>query len=210
MPEREPSDPGPSTRRWHWPTDLTQHRGEVIRMLAASVADDGILGYAQELSDEDGAAFCDDLQRRLSSGEALVLIGDDEWGTVAVCVATVSSMPNCRHIAEVSKAFLDARVRGSGAVTELVTAVCTRMADEGVELLRIDVREDSPAHRVWTRFGFTTFGVLEDYSRVGESRFRGHFMQHSVAALSEIAAARLPSRASTVGAPRPVPRSAIR
>jgi L-amino acid N-acyltransferase YncA len=170
-------------------------------MLAASVADDGILGYATPLSDEDGTAFCDDLQRRLSSGEALVLLGEDERGTVAMCVAAVSSMPNCRHIAEISKAFLDPRVRRGRAVTELVAAVCTRMAAEGVELLRIDVREGSPAHRVWTRFGFTTFGVLEDYSRVGDARFRGHFMQHSVAALSEFAADRLRSGASTVGAP---------
>ncbi len=155
-------------------------------MLAGSVADDGILGYGSLLTTQQSSAFCDDLQRRIDSGESLVLIGEDDLGMLGMCVITTTTMPNCRHMAEASKAYLDPRVRRSSALIELVAAVCQRMRDEGVEHLRIDVRENSPAHRAWQRLGFRTYGILDDYSRVDGVSHRGHFMTHSVDELSRV------------------------
>jgi L-amino acid N-acyltransferase YncA len=174
-------------RSWRWPADLTAYRDDLARMLAASVADDGILGYAAPLTVAQGTAFCADLQAGVDKGEKLVVIGADELGTFGMCVLTTTAMPNCRHLAEASKAYLDPRVRRTGAVAELVLAVCARMREEGVQRLRIDVREGSPAHLVWQRFGFTTFGILDDYSRINGVSYRGHFMAHSVDELSRTA-----------------------
>jgi L-amino acid N-acyltransferase YncA len=185
-------------RVWHWPANLGAYRHDIVAMLAGSVADDGILGYGEPLTPGQGDAFCDDLDRRVASGESLVLIGEDGIGVFAMCVVTMNSMPNCRHLCEVSKAYLDPRVRRTGAVTELVGALARKLRGEGVEALQIDVREDSPAHRVWQSFGFRTFGVLDDYSRVGGVAFRGYFMTHTVAELSRIADERLARRKDTV------------
>ncbi|MGF7234844.1 MAG: GNAT family N-acetyltransferase [Frankia sp.] len=183
-----------TTRNWHWPGDLTAYHADLIDMLAESVTDDGILGYASPLTADQGAAFYEDLRRLVSRGDGLLLIGEDTLGVFGMCWVAVSTMPNCRHVAEVSKAYLKPRVRRTGAVIELVVAVCDRMLSDGVERLRIDVRENSPAHRVWETFGFQTFGVLEDYSRIDGIGHRGHFMTHSVAELGESAQKRLAGR----------------
>jgi len=57
----------------------------------------------------------------------------------------------------VSKAYLAPRLRRTPAVLELAAAVCARSAAAGVEVLTIDVREGTKAHRVWTHLGFTTW-----------------------------------------------------
>jgi L-amino acid N-acyltransferase YncA len=185
-------------RVWHWPANLAAYRHDLAAMLSGSVADDGILGYGEPLTEQQCNAFCDDLERRVGSGDGFVLIGEDGVGTFAMCVVTTNTMPNCRHLCEVSKAYLDPRVRGAGAVDELVAAVGRKLRDEGVERLSIDVRENSPAHRVWLSFGFRTFGVLDDYSRVGGVTHRGHFMTQTVGELNRIADDRLVHRKAVV------------
>ena len=52
-----------------------------------------------------------------------------------------------------------------------------------VEQLVLDVREGSRAHLLWQRFGFRTYGVLEDYARIGGVSHRGHFMVQTTASL---------------------------
>lgn len=177
--------PAPSAaRHWFWPTDLADYRTALGSMLRASAADDGILGYGAEVTAADSDAFAADLERGVQEGSTHVLLGADATGTFAMCVVRPSAMVNCRHLAEVSKAYLDPRVRGTGAVVDLVAAVAARLAEIGVERLQIDVREDSHAHRVWSGFGFESFGVLEDYSRYGGVSHRGHYMTVTVADLA--------------------------
>jgi GNAT superfamily N-acetyltransferase len=189
-PSRLSSGPG-DARRWTWPADLTDHRFALREMLTASAADEGILGYGDEVTAADGEAFADGLQRGLRDGSTHVLLGQDAVNTFAMCVIHRSEMANCRHLADVSKAYLDPRVRRTGAVVELVAAVAEKLTDLGVERIQIDVREDSPAHRVWSAFGFVSFGVLDDYSRYGGVSHRGHYMTITVPDLTRSARARL-------------------
>ncbi|MER6047357.1 hypothetical protein K2224_11595 [Streptomyces sp. BHT-5-2] len=177
--------------RWHWAADLDDHAEDVAGMLAASVADEGILGYAARPTDEQLTGFVDGLKELQAKGTGHVLIGEDAEGTVAMCVIRTRSMPNSRHIAEVEKAFLSPRVRGTTAVFQLARHVCLKATELGTELLLIDVREDSKAHKVWARLGFTTYGVLDDYVRVDGQRHRGHYMRHQVAELSATVTSRL-------------------
>jgi RimJ/RimL family protein N-acetyltransferase len=180
-----------TVRRWHWQSTVDNHRVAITAMLAGSVEEEGILGYREPLTADEESAFCDALQHKLTSGSGQVLLGEDGAGVIGMCVVDISTMPNCRHIAEVSKTYLDPRIRKSSAVTELAYAVCRRLGELGVETLKIDVREDSPAHHVWQRFGFTTYGILDDYSRVNGMVYRGHFMTHSIGRLEQFAHERL-------------------
>lgn len=189
-----------TTLRWSWPADLARWEEDLGEMLAASVADDGILGYAAELTPGERKGFVDSLAREVAHGSCHVLLGEDAEGAAAMCVMKTNSMPNCRHIAEVSKAYLRPRVRGTGAVYYLAEAVSAQAAKLGVELLTIDVREDSKAHQVWSKIGFTTFGILDDYARVGGRSHRGHYMRQSTSDLAATIAALLRDR-SGHGAP---------
>ncbi|MGD3107849.1 hypothetical protein [Streptomyces sp. YGL11-2] len=176
---------------WHWAADLHDHSKDVAGMLAASVADEGILGYAAQPTEDQLTGFVDGLKELQAKGTGHVLVGEDAEGTVAMCVIKTRSMPNSRHIAEVEKAYLSPRVRGTTAVYQLARHVCLKAAELGTELLLIDVREGSKAHRVWTRLGFTTYGVLDDYVRVDGQRHRGHYMRHQVADLAATVSGRL-------------------
>ncbi|CAL9411574.1 N-acetyltransferase family protein [Streptomyces sp. enrichment culture] len=183
---------------WHWPDDVRAVEKDLARMLAASAADDGILGYAETPSDAQLEGFVTGVEQLVSGGGGHLLIGEDADGVAAMCVMKTNSMPNCRHLAEVMKAYLDPRVRGTSAVYQLVEQVCAKAADAGVETLTIDVREGSKAHRVWSRFGFTSYGVLDDYARVDGVSYRGHYMRHGVRELAAAVAERTRARA---GAP---------
>jgi L-amino acid N-acyltransferase YncA len=180
--------------RWSWPTNLASWEDDLGDMLAGSVADDGILGYATEVTPGERKGFADSLAWQVAQGSGHVLLGQDADGIAAMCVMKTNSMPNCRHIAEVSKAYLRPRVRGTSAVYQLAEAVCARAAQLGVELLAIDVREDSKAHRVWTKLGFTTYGILDDYARVDGRSYRGHYMRHRTSDLAAIVATALRDR----------------
>ncbi|WP_143179699.1 N-acetyltransferase [Streptomyces yunnanensis] len=177
--------------RWHWAADLHDHSKDVAGMLAASVADEGILGYAAQPTEDQLIGFVDGLKELQAKGTGHVLIGEDAEGTVAMCVLKTRSMPNSRHIAEVEKAYLSPRVRGTTAVFQLARQVCLKAAELGTELLLIDVREGSKAHKVWARLGFTTYGVLDDYVRVDGQQHRGHYMRHEVADLTATVTGRL-------------------
>ncbi|KAF0649693.1 MULTISPECIES: GNAT family N-acetyltransferase [Streptomyces] len=182
---------------WHWPDDVRAVEKDLARMLAASAADDGILGYAEAPSDAQLEGFVSGVERLVAEGAGHLLIGEDAEGVAAMCLMKTNSMPNCRHLAEVMKAYLDPRVRGTSAVFQLVAQVCERAAGAGVETLVIDVREGSKAHRVWSRFGFTSYGVLDDYARVDGVSYRGHYMRHGVRELAASVADRTRERAGT-------------
>lgn len=179
---------------WQWPDDLDLYREELAALLIASAADDGVLGYAGT-DPEPAHAFAAGLAEAVEDGDAHVLVGTDGDGVAAMCVLEVNQQPNCRHLAEVRKAYLRPRLRGTSAVLELAAQVCAKAREQGAEKLTIDVREGTKAHRVWEHLGFTTFGVLEDYARVDGRSHRGCYMVHSVAALEEYLAARLADRA---------------
>ncbi|MBQ1017620.1 hypothetical protein KBX71_07025 [Micromonospora sp. D93] len=172
--------------RWRWATDVLAIRDELGGFLGASVDDDGILGYREPPSPRQVREFAEDLQRGVTKGVAHLLVGSGASALAAMCVLKPSSMPNCRHIAEVSKAYLTPAVRRTGALLELAGNVCDKARELGVEKLVIDVREQSPAYRTWLRLGFTTFGTLEDYARIGGVSHRGHYMEHSPAALRAV------------------------
>ena len=182
---------GEDIRRWGWQPRLKSYCDSVGEMLARSVAEEGILGFRTAPTVEEVAGFCADLEHRLAGGAGHLLLGEDDAGIVGMCIVNVETMPNSRHIAEVSKAYLEPRVRRTTAIAELAMAVCRRMREQHVDTLRIDVRENTPAHQVWQRFGFTTYGILDDYSRVNGVRHRGHFMTHSVDRLQEFVEERL-------------------
>lgn len=169
---------------WHWPDDLGPWKDELGDMLAASAADDGILGYTDEVTPSERAGFANSLAWQVIQGNTHVLIGTDALGAAAMCVLKTTSMPNCQHIADVSKAYLRPRIRQTSAVYELAQAVCSQATSLNVELLTIDVREDSKAHRVWIKFGFKTYGILDDYTRVNGHSFRGHYMRHRTSELA--------------------------
>ena len=153
----------------------------IIELVNSTVQDHGTLGYAQTLTTEQATAFCDDLRYRTQQNDIHVLLGTSGHLPAVMAILAPGSMPNTRHRAELCKGVVHPAFRGLGLPKLAFGALIERAEFLGVEQFVLDVREGTRAHALWQRFGFTDFGVLDDYARVDGTPYRGHFMQQSVA-----------------------------
>ena len=163
------------------PQDCDGHA--IVELINAAVADEGTLGYAAPMTPTEADAYIQGLQLRIASGDChvfLVRVGDVPAFMV---ILSVTCMHNCRHRAELSKGVAAPRFRGRGLVELALREIVKRSEMLGVEQLVLDVREGTRAHRLWQRFGFQTYGVLEDYARFCGVSHRGHFMVQTTASL---------------------------
>jgi ribosomal protein S18 acetylase RimI-like enzyme len=155
----------------------------IAALVNFAVSDGGTLGYARPLQPHEADSLVGALRRRVIDGEAHVLLGRSAGTPVMMAVLSLNEMHNCRHRAELSKGIVHPSFRGTRLVELALGKIVERAELLGVEQLVLDVREDSRAHRLWKRFGFATYGVLEDYARLDGTSWRGHSMVQSVASL---------------------------
>lgn len=155
----------------------------VIKLVDSATGDGGTLGYAEVMSVSESEAFIEALRRSVVAGESSVLLGRVNSQPAFLVILTLNRMPNCRHRAELSKGVVHPDYRGKNYVQLAFRALIQRSEQLGIEQLVLDVREGCRAHLLWQRFGFVSFGVLDDYARIGGKSHRGHFMVQSVAAL---------------------------
>lgn len=157
---------------------------DIMKLINSTVGDGGVLGYEQEMSADQGADFTAALLTRIQGGDTHALLGRSPGGPACLVIVSRSSMPNCRHIADLSKGVVHPDYRGSGLVARAFVEIVQLCQTTGIELLTLDVREGTRAHRLWQRFGFHTYGVLEDYARVNGEKHRGHYMAQSVESMA--------------------------
>lgn len=163
-------------------------KGVAIRTLIdATVADEGTLGFSAAMTDEQIRVFAETLQRRIDQGSTHMLLGTcAATGAAAfLVVLTQNTMPNCQHIAELSKGVVHPGFRGRGAVKIAFGELVKKARLIGVEKFVLDVREGTRAHDLWKALGFASFGVLDDYARIEGKTYRGHYMEQTVATIAK-------------------------
>ena len=164
-----------------WVTDSTvATERSLIELVDCATADGGTLGFASPMKEEEAQSFLNGLRHRVADGNAHVLLGTSEGRPVFLAILSLNEMPNCRHRAELSKGVVRPDFRGRHLVEIAFAKIVQRSALLGIDQLVLDVRENSRAHILWQRFGFVTYGVLEDYARVRSEVCRGHFMVQTV------------------------------
>ena len=171
------------THQWVSKFDADTARA-VVSLVDCASSDGGPLGYAQPMSPDEADVFITGLKRRVTTGEAHVLLGRAGVQLAFLGVLTCNGMTNCRHRAELSKGVVHPEFRGRRFVQLAFQEMVRRAADLGVDQFVLDVREGSRAHVLWQRFGFESYGILNDYARIGGKSYPGHFMVQSVASLS--------------------------
>ena len=155
----------------------------VVCLINSTVDDGGTLGHAEPMTELAASRFLAQLTRGLDAGDVQLLLGFAGAEPTFMVMMTQSLMPNCRHTAELSKGVVHPHWRGRRLVEAAFRALVERAELSGVEQFVLDVREESRAHALWQRFGFVSYGVLEDYARVGGRVHRGHYMAQSVQSL---------------------------
>ena len=155
----------------------------VVCLIDSTAVDGGTLGHAEPMTEAAAASFLGQLHRGLESGDTQLLLGLAGAVPTFMVMMTQSRMPNCRHTAELSKGVVHPQWRGRHLVEAAFQALVERAELSGVEQFLLDVREGSRAHALWQCFGFVSYGVLDDYARVGGRVRRGHYMAQSVQSL---------------------------
>jgi pyrroloquinoline quinone (PQQ) biosynthesis protein C len=100
-------------------------------------------------------------------------------------LVTPNTMPNCRHIAELSKGIVHSAHQKGGIVKAAFLEIVRHCESRGIELLTLDVREHSAPHRIWEGLGFRQYGRLEDYARDDGRSVAGVFLCQTTADLKE-------------------------
>lgn len=170
------------TIRWVTEFDKKIAAG-IISLVNLAIHDGGTLGFSNLLEQQESEDLLESMRHRVNAGEAHVLIGTSESTPVMLAVLSLNGMHNCRHRAEISKGIIHPQFRGRRLVMFGLQKIVERAEIFGISQLVLDVRENSRAHALWERMGFSTYGVLDDYARFDGERFRGHFMVQSVASL---------------------------
>jgi hypothetical protein len=168
-----------------WPSSIDEALAEdIVHLMRQTTEAAPFIGFDTTIDDEQANRYIEELKANLASGKChLLAISANNDGLIAKCVLRRNLNPNNRHIADLCKGMISEKYRGGLVLAAAFVEISRRCDMEGIDLLTLDVRAGTHAQRAWERFGFRTYGLLEDYARVAGQSIAGRFMAQSVANL---------------------------
>ncbi len=147
-----------------------------IKLLEKSI-DDAILGYQTKFTKNKNLLLKEGLFNQIDQGLLKIVIGKTQTNNVVVtCIIRSNNQSTNDHIYDLQKGFIDPSYRKSGLLEKTLLFIANIAIDNNVDILTLDVRESTKAHKVWQKVGFRTYGTLKDYSRYNGKSFSGHYM----------------------------------
>lgn len=182
--------------RYGWPQQIdAQLEEQIIGLMRLTTASAPIIGFAEEITDAEARQYLQDLRGNLAAGKIRLLsIFTGGGELIGLCTLRRNLNPNNRHITDLAKGMIHEDYRGGLVLPVAFQEIALQCELDGVELLTLDVRDGTPAHHAWQRFGFQTYGTLPDYARAQGKVHAGHFMMQKVADLKARAAQMLQAR----------------
>jgi hypothetical protein len=183
--------PFPSERVTHlffqWPQEISAALAEqIISLMRLTTASAPIIGFAEVIGDSEAQSYLGDLRGVLAAGKCrLLTIQTDTDQLVGLCTLRRNLNPNNRHITDLAKGMIHQAFRGGLVLPAAFYEIAMQCEADGVDMVTLDVRAHTPAHKVWERMGFETWGVLPDYARAQGQVHAGHYMRQSVAVLKQ-------------------------
>lgn len=193
---------------YRWITTLDEHSGRALLELYDDALSSGTyLGYPEPIEPSERVSVVHRLNEAL--GERRILLFGIYSGErlVGTAILTPNKLPNCKHIAEISKGAIHSELRARGILPDALLHVAERARLEGCDMLTLDVRAGTEPHSIWSRLGFKEYGILHDYARVNGESFSGAYMYQYTDELIERLRA-LTTGASEASSPRPSSRKA--
>jgi hypothetical protein len=167
----------------------------IVELMRHTSASAPIIGFAEEITDEAAAAYIADLRANLAARKCrLLVIETGEGLLIGLCTLRRNLNPNNGHIADLAKGMIREAYRGGLVLPAAFHEIALRCEQDAVDIVTLDVRAGTPAHKAWERFGFETWGVMPDYARAQGAVHAGHFMLQRVADLKARALAIMSTR----------------
>lgn len=188
-----------------WPEQIDgELQARIVGLMRLTSASAPIIGFAGEISDAEALAYLTELRTALNGGKCrLLTIVASSGELVGLCTLRRNLNPNNRHITDLAKGMIHEGFRGGLVLPAAFHEIALQCQKDGVELVTLDVRADTPAQRAWERFGFETYGILPDYARAQGRVHAGHFMMQRVSDLHRRAVGTLLSRSASQPASTP-------
>ncbi len=165
---------------YNWCESISESlRCQIKHMLVQSVEDNGVLGFSMESKDADFDKFISKLDDNLKNNANHLLIMNADNEIAGMCVLVPNLTSNCKHIVDITKAFILKKFRGREGVKGSYNEIIKKCLEHSYSLLTLDVRENSDAHKLWRLFGFVQYGRLENYAIVNGVSYSGIFMFQS-------------------------------
>jgi hypothetical protein len=169
--------------------------GRIVELMRHTSAGAPIIGFAEEISDAAAAAYIADLRANLAAQKCRLLAISTAPGLlIGLCTLRRNLNPNNGHITDLAKGMIREAFRGGNVLPAAFHEIALQCEADAVEIVTLDVRAETPAHKTWQRFGFETWGVMPDYARAQGRVHAGHFMMQRVADLKARALAAMAAR----------------
>lgn len=172
---------------FRWPRQIDAAlEGRIIALMRHTTASAPIIGFAEDISDAEAVNYLHELRANLASSKCrLLTIFASNGQLVGLCTLRRNLNPNNRHITDLAKGMIREEFRGGAVLPAAFHEIALQCEADGVDLLTLDVRADTPAQRAWERFGFQIYGTLPEYARVQGQSHVGYFMLQKVADLKD-------------------------
>lgn len=162
---------------YRWITTLDEHSGRALLELYDDALGSGTyLGYPEPIAADERVSIVHRLNDALAANRILLFGIHSGERLVGTAILTPNKLPNCKHIAEISKGAIHSDLRASGILPGALLHIAERAKLEGYDILTLDVRAGTEPHSIWSRLGFREYGVLHDYARVNGESFSGAYM----------------------------------
>jgi predicted GNAT family N-acyltransferase len=158
---------------------------QILRLMNRTLEEETTIGFPGPLDHETGYALMRQLNADVESDRRHVLVAEKDGQIVGQLILTPNSSPNHRHIVELTRGTIDRSFRGGGLALRAFREVAKKCEELGREVICLDVRAGTLAAMWWQHFGFRPYGLLADYSRVGNKRYQGLYLTQSTEELKE-------------------------
>lgn len=170
---------------------------DLWNLLRSTAQDEAILGISDTADSNTKSAYLSHLKYILN-GDGHLLIGSVDGQIILTCLLLQQSLQTTNHLAELQKGVIADSYRGKRYLEGALQRIVIKSKEIGVSRLTLDVREGTAAHKLWSHWGFESFGVLDDYARHNGQSYRGHFMHQSVDNLSKKLSSKKSSKEKTL------------
>ncbi len=161
----------------------SQTAAQILLLMNRTLEEETTIGFPGPLDEETGYALLQKLSAEVESGHRHVLVAYKGSAIVGQLILTPNSSPNHRHIVELTRGTIDRSFRGGGLAFRAFHEVARKCETLGREVICLDVRAGTHAAIWWQHFGFKPYGLLADYSRVGDKRYQGLYLTQTTAEL---------------------------
>jgi nicotianamine synthase-like protein/acetyltransferase (GNAT) family protein len=169
-----------------WVEEIDSERAlQLLHLMNRTLEEETTIGFPGPIDDEAGLRLMRQLNADVIAGCRHVLIAEKDGVVVGQLILTPNSTPNHHHMVELTRGTIDRSFRGGGLALRAFQEVARKCEELGREVICLDVRAGTMAAIWWQHFGFKQYGLLADYSRVGDKKYAGLFLTQTTAELKQ-------------------------